>query len=153
MALERWGTEATVMRVARKTIVTPGQDARLGKTGPGRSPDASVAPDDPDLEFERKCQHVADLLAWHGLPNARDVATAWVVAFFDEMDPTFCVLEWIEAGWRDPVLVNAVLRICGTRALSEACMALLNRDVGRRYDQRMIRRVVGAMRLVRRNAA
>ena len=59
-----------------------------------------------------------------GLPNARNVAAACVVAFFDEMDPTFCMLEWIEAGWRDPMLVNAMLRICRTRALSEACMFL-----------------------------
>ena len=141
------------MLVARKTTVTPGRVARLGKTGPGRSPNPRLALDDPDLEFERKYRHVADLLAWHGLPNARDVAAAWVVVFTDEMDPTFCVLEWIEAGWRDPVLVNAVLRICGSRALSEACMALLKRDVGRGYDHRVIRRVAGAMRLVRHNAA
>jgi hypothetical protein len=151
--MEHYGADATLMLVSRKTTVTVGRDARLGKTGPGPTPNAKVASDDPDLEFARKCQHVADLLAWHGLPNARDVAAAWVVAFFDEMDPTFCVLEWIEAGWRDPVLVNAVLRICRTRALSEACMALLNKDLGRGYHHRMIRRVAGAMRLVRRNAA
>ena len=96
---------------------------------------------------------MAGLLAALGLPNARNGAAAWVVAFFDEVDPTFCVLEWIDAGWRDPVLVNAVLRICGTRAFSEACMTLLNRGFGSAYDHRTIRRVAVAMRSVRRGAA
>ena len=107
-------------------------------------------PGDPDLEFARKCRHVGLLLAMRKLPSAREVAAAWVVAFFDEVDPTFCVVEWIDAGWRDPVLVNAVLRVCETRASSEACMSMLNKDLGSAYDHRTIRRLAIAMRSVRR---
>jgi hypothetical protein len=68
-----------------------------------------------------------------------------VVVFFDEADPTFSVLDWIEAGWRDPHLVNAALRICGDRGAAEACMDLLQADVGSVYRHPVDRMLAQAM--------
>ena len=63
-----------------------------------------------------------------------EAASAWVLAFADEGDPTFCVAEWIEAGWRDPCVVDAAVRICGTRADAEACMVALDCDLAMAYE-------------------
>lgn len=64
-----------------------------------------------------------------------------MVAFFDEVDPTFCVCEWIDAGWRDPTLVSAVLRICGARSAAEVCVAGLKADIGKAYSVRTVGRL------------
>jgi hypothetical protein len=55
------------------------------------------------------------------------------LAFSDEADPTFCVLEWLEAGWRHPLLVAWALAICGTRESAEGCMDWLGEDLAGHY--------------------
>lgn len=104
-----------------------------------------VAPDG-HAEFLKKRHSVHKLLVAQRLDQCSvAVAGAWTLAFADEGDPTFCVLEWIEAGWRDPVLVNTALRICGTRTDAEACMDLLERDVAARYEDAVVGDLAEAM--------
>jgi hypothetical protein len=69
-----------------------------------------------------------------GVAHSDERANAWALAFADEDDPTYSVLEWTEAGWREPLVVDAALRICGNRATAEECMALLGRAPGDEYD-------------------
>jgi hypothetical protein len=72
-----------------------------------------------DLEFSRRCFHVARVLRGSDVAHPELVAPAWVAAVADEADPTFSIREWVEAGWRDPVLVGAVVRILSSRAAAE----------------------------------
>lgn len=80
------------------------------------------------------------------LPSSSpDDAEAWTLPFADEGDPTFPIRDWIEAGWRDPVLVDAALRVCGTRVKAEACMAHVELDVGSPYEPEMVQALAEAM--------
>jgi hypothetical protein len=99
----------------------------------------------PDAEFLVKCRHLSGVLACAGLDDSEDLAAAWLVAFYDEEDPTFVVVEWIQAGWRDPLLIGAVLRICGDRSRAEACLGLIGIDVGTDYDQDFLRHISAAV--------
>ncbi len=97
-------------------------------------------------EFLKKCRSVRDLLlAWQIPSSSADDAAAWTLPFADEGDPTFPIGDWIDSGWRDPLLVDAALRICGTREQAEACMAYLDRDVGSRYERDVVVALAEAM--------
>lgn len=98
------------------------------------------------LDFLRKCRHVQKLLVAQQIPECSpDIASAWTLAFADEGDPTFCIVEWLESGWRDPLLVAAALRICGRRSSAEWCMSWLGKDHGRPYSGRIISQLARAM--------
>lgn len=99
----------------------------------------------PARDFERRCQHVAELLKWRGVADADAPARAWVLAFSDELDPTFSVIGWFDAGWRDPALVASALDICKTQSNAEACMALLKLDLGSPNRGGMRRNLTRAM--------
>jgi hypothetical protein len=91
-------------------------------------------PPDVHHDFLRKCDHVRRILLCQGVrDSSTDTASEWVLAFSDEGDPTFCVLEWLEAGWRDPLLVARALAICGTRESAEECMDWLGEDLAGHY--------------------
>jgi hypothetical protein len=108
-------------------------------------------PTEDQAEFARKCRHVNNILVRFGVPTMADGAAAhWVEAFADEADPTFSVLDWLEAGWRDPRLVRAALVVCGDRQNAEACMAFLRKDVGcvhRARHDRMLARAMAQLEL------
>lgn len=132
------------------TVAFPQFNAILKLTMSNRSTerDASKESETPDavaLDFVRKCRHVERLLGLQGIPDAHEVAAGWVLAFFDEGDPTFCVLEWLHAGWRDPELVNAALRICENRSDAESCLAQLDVDLGSAYDYETVGQMAVAM--------
>lgn len=103
----------------------------------------------PHLDFVRKCRHIADFLALNGVQDASEVAVLWTLAFFDEGDPTFCVGDWFESGWRDPELVSAAVRLCGSLEIAERCMERLGVDVGAQYDGALVRRMALAAPLAR----
>lgn len=106
-------------------------------------------PDIPPLghaEFLRKCEHVRRLLVMLDVADKNcEAASAWVLALADDADPTFCVREWIEAGWRDPLLVNVALRVCSTREVAESCMSWLGKDVADKYSHTSIAELSHAM--------
>ena len=77
----------------------------------------------PALDFELRRRHVAELLKWRGVADADALARTWVLAFGDELDPTFSVIEWFDAGWRDPALVASAVDICQTQDNAEAYVA------------------------------
>ncbi len=80
------------------------------------------------------------------LPSSSpDAAAAWTLPFADEGDPTFPIRDWIESGWRDPLLVDAALRVCGTREKAEACMARLELSVGSRYEPEIVQALAEMM--------
>lgn len=68
---------------------------------------------------------MAGILADAGFPYSEELAAEWIAPFLDELDPTFIVLQWLEAGWRDARLVAAAQRICGTADRATNCMELL----------------------------
>ena len=96
-------------------------------------------------DFLRKCHHIRGVLASRGV-SLRS-ANAWALIFADEGDPTFSVIDWIDAGWGDPRSVDAAIRVCGTRAEAEACMNLLGRSVPRRYSDGLVTELARAMTL------
>jgi hypothetical protein len=97
------------------------------------------------VDFLRKCSHVDRLLVALGGSDPVGAAGTWTLAFADEPDPTFCVREWVEAGWRDPLLVHVALRVCLTRAMAEACMHWLGKDLSEHYDRASIVELARAM--------
>jgi hypothetical protein len=138
---------------ARKRLVrpraTPGpRTAAASRNRPLRNP-VSEPPKlalDDHQDFLRKCCRVHRLLEAQRVPKcSAAIGAAWALAFADEGDPTFCVLEWVEAGWKDPLLVDAALRICGTRELAEACMHRIREEVGGRYSHSLVARLATAM--------
>lgn len=106
-----------------------------------------LAPGQHD-EFLKKCRFVHNLLVAQRIPacSPRDAA-AWTLAFADEGDPTFPILEWLNAGWRDPLVVNAALRICGTRERAEACLDQIGRDLAGPYEHQIVLELAEAMLL------
>lgn len=104
-----------------------------------------VPPNELD-EFLKKCRFVRDLLVLRRMPACSiDDAAAWTLPFADEGDPTFPIVEWLDAGWRDPHLVDVALQICGTREQAEACMGRIDRDVGSRYEDAFVLALADAM--------
>lgn len=57
----------------------------------------------------------------------------------------FCIAEWVDAGWQDPQLVGAAVRICETPEQAEACMRWLGRDAGERYEDGLVGELARAM--------
>src|SRR4051794_1037678 len=116
--------------VRREKILTQ-QHSRIKGPAKAKSPrQAAVLGSHPlgasrALEFERRCTHVARLLRLRDLDGS--AAPEWVLAFWDEDDPLMVIPEWLTCGWRDPLLVNAVLRICDDRETAEKCLASLGR--------------------------
>ena len=118
------------------------------RQAPRRQPVAerrSKPPSIPAPDFERRRRHVADLLKSRRVADADTLARTWVIAFGDELDPTFSVIEWFDAGWRDPALVASAVDICKTQDIAEACMALLNLDLGSANRRGMRRNLTRAM--------
>jgi hypothetical protein len=76
--------------------------------------------DFPDVLSRRG--HVQRHLAMHGVISTQEAPLEWALAFSDDEDPTQAVLVALGAGWRDPLLVNAAMVICGDRSAAEACM-------------------------------
>ncbi len=97
-------------------------------------------------DFLLKCRHIQKILRSKGVrPRSIHVASEWAVAFSEESDPTFAVLDWLNAGWRDPLLVTAVLKLCGSRARAEECFRGLGTNVSSRYRPELIPALVNAM--------
>jgi hypothetical protein len=97
-------------------------------------------------EFLKKCRFVRDLLVLRRiLACSIDDAAAWTLPFADDGDPTFPIIEWLDAGWRDPHLVDIALQICGTREQAEMCMGRIDRDVGSRYEHGFVLALADAM--------
>ena len=97
-------------------------------------------------DFVKKCHFVKKLLVLQRIPACSiDDAAAWTRAFADDGDPTDAILEWLNAGWRDPQLVDVALQICETRERAEACMGRIERDVGSRYEHAFVLALAGAM--------
>lgn len=84
-------------------------------------------------DFLRKRSHAVKLLTLYGARSDIRSAHLWVRAFGDEADPTESVLDWLSGGWRDPLLVDAALRMCGDRANAERCMSSLGLTNGSAY--------------------
>lgn len=84
-------------------------------------------------DFLRRRSHVVKLLAQYGARSDIRSAHLWVRTFGDEADPTESILDWLGSGWRDPMLVDAALRMCGDRASAERCMAALGLTNGTAY--------------------
>lgn len=76
-------------------------------------------------DFLRRRAHTVKLLAAQGAQSDVRTAHLWVRTFGDEGDPSESILEWVRTGWRDPLLVDAALRMCGDRATAEQCIAAL----------------------------
>lgn len=114
---------------------------REGKGPSGPSPVTHGSHED----FLRKCRHVRSLLAALDAGSAAELGDAWTLVFADDGDPTYAVQDWFEAGWRDPLLAGAALRICGCRTRAEQCMALLGRDPGERYHHDIVAGLACAM--------
>lgn len=129
-----------------RALGAPGPSvASAGRRRRGRPLDAPrVGPGGHD-EFLRKSRFVRDLVLALLPLSSPDDAAAWTLPFADEGDPTFPIRHWIESGWRNPLLVDAALRVCGTREKAEACMARLEREVGSRYEPEMVRALAEAM--------
>jgi hypothetical protein len=97
-------------------------------------------------DFVKRCHFVKELLVLQRIPACSiDDAAAWTRAFADDGDPTYAILEWLNAGWRDPQLVDVALQICGTREQAETCMGRIDRDVGSRYEHAFILALAAAM--------
>jgi hypothetical protein len=101
-------------------------------------------------EFLKKSSFVRELLLVLLPSSSRDYAGAWTLPFADEGDPTFPIRDWIESGWRDPLLVDAALRVCGTRENAEACMAHLELDVASQYEPELVPALAEAMLRLKR---
>jgi hypothetical protein len=136
------GTRAAVAQNVRSPS---GIAARRRRSAPARNP-LDVSPGEHD-EFLKKTRAVHALLrAPRILDRSKEAAAAWALAFADEADPTFCVLEWLQAGWRDPELVHVALRVCGTRRDAERAMTLARRAVDEGYDRNAICDLANAMK-------
>ena len=59
--------------------------------------------------FGAKCKRMQDLLSVHRMLHSFEHAKPWVRLWEDEDDPTIHAAEWIDAGYRDPVLLSDIL--------------------------------------------
>lgn len=84
------------------------------------------------LDLSRRARHVEGLLRNMGLDHRQ--AGSWALAFADESDPLMVLPEWLGAGWRDPLVVQACLRIFGTREAAEAALDALDWELSRPWD-------------------
>jgi hypothetical protein len=108
--------------------------------GEGKSRLASFSDD-----LRRSRRHVAGLLESVGFAYSEDRAATWIAPFADELDPTFVIAQWLDAGWRDAQLVAAAQSICGSVERATDCMALLGIETSSLHEDSIVRGLMDAV--------